>query len=297
LKQSFPNAEIHYLSKKPFEGILKSNPYLHTVHTIEKNISEVSRSLKDEDFDFIVDLHNNLRSAHIRLLLNRPSARFMKLNFQKWLLVRFKINTMPARHVVDRYLETVNSLGVKNDGKGLDYFIPTADEVEINTLPATHRAGYVGFVIGAKHNTKQLPVEKLLSVCGKMSRPVILLGGKEDYEKAALIEKELGSRVFNACGKYNLNQSASLVKQAEIIISHDTGLMHIAAAFRKKIFSVWGNTVPDFGFSPYMPAEGSLMLEVKGLSCRPCSKIGYEKCPRGHFKCMRDQDESVFAKL
>ena len=94
--------------------------------------------------------------------------------------------------------------------------------------------------------------------------------------------------MHNACGKYNLNQSASLVKQCQALFTHDTGLMHIAAAFKKKIYSIWGNTVPEFGMYPYK--TDFEVFEVRGLDCRPCSKIGYSKCPRGHFKCMREQE-------
>jgi ADP-heptose:LPS heptosyltransferase len=153
-------------------------------------------------------------------------------------------------------------------------------------------------VIGAKHATKQLPLEKMQSVAQKFKMPVVLLGGKEDISRGGAIEKSFSSEVFNACGIFSLNQSAAIVKHSHHVISHDTGLMHIAAAFRKKIISIWGNTIPEFGMYPYMPSspvQNNLMLEVKGLSCRPCSKIGFEKCPRGHFKCMADQDEVQIA--
>jgi ADP-heptose:LPS heptosyltransferase len=161
-------------------------------------------------------------------------------------------------------------------------------------LPENHQKGYIGFVIGAKHFTKQLPVEKIISICKKINKPIILLGGKEDAARAEMIENAVGKNIFNACGKYNLNQSASLIKQATKVITHDTGLMHIAAAFKKEIISVWGNTVPAFGFTPYLPDPNSRMVEVKNLSCRPCSKIGYDKCPKGHFKCMMEIDEKEF---
>ncbi len=201
---------------------------------------------------------------------------------------------MPAIHIVDRYMETVEQLGIKNDGKGLDYFIPPSDEITIASLPKSHQSGYIGFVIGAKHFTKQLPTEKIISICKKINQPIILLGGNEDKERATIIENAIGATIYNACGKYNLNQSASLIKQATKIITHDTGLMHIAAAFKKEIISVWGNTVPAFGFSPYLPDAKSKIVEVKNLSCRPCSKIGYEKCPKVHFKCIMLIDEEEF---
>jgi ADP-heptose:LPS heptosyltransferase len=62
--------------------------------------------------------------------------------------------------------------------------------------------------------------------------------------------------------------------------------MHIASAFQKNIVSVWGSTVPAFGMYPYLVENNFKIIEVNNLSCRPCSKIGYEKCPKGHFKCM-----------
>lgn len=294
LKNQIPGSEIHYLTKKSFSGILEHNPYITKIHTIEKELSEISDELKKENFDFVVDLHNNLRSAQVKAFLRKPSCSFKKLNFKKWILVNFKINQMPELHVVDRYMKTIEQLGVKNDNKGLDYFITEKDEINIASFPASHQDGYIGFVIGAKHFTKQLPTDKIISICKKLNRPIILLGGKEDTERAIIIEKAIGSSVYNACGKYNLNQSASLIKQATKIISHDTGLMHIAAAFKKEIISVWGNTVPAFGFTPYLPDDRSKIVEVKNLSCRPCSKIGHDRCPKGHFKCMMEIDEVNF---
>jgi ADP-heptose:LPS heptosyltransferase len=287
-------AEIHFLTKQAFTGILEHNPYITKIHTIEKDVKEVMPQLKNEQFDFVVDLHNNIRSVQAKKGLGKPSASFKKLNFQKWILVNFKINKMPAEHIVDRYINTVAALGIKNDNKGLDYFIPEKEEVLLSTLPKTHQNGYIGFVIGAKHFTKQLPIEKIISICKKIDKPIILLGGKEDVARAQTIEASVGKHIYNACGKYNLNQSASLVKQASKIITHDTGLMHIAAAFKKEIISVWGNTVPAFGFTPYLPNPSSKIVEVKNLSCRPCSKIGYDKCPKGHFNCMMKIDEHVF---
>lgn len=294
IKEQKPEIEIHFLTKKSFKGILEYNPYLSKIHTIEKDINEIARELKEENFDYVIDLHNNLRSLQTKKIIGKPSSSFKKLNFKKWMLVNFKINNMPAMHVVDRYLETAAALGIKNDLKGLDYFIPEKDEVTIQSLPSTHQNGYIGFVIGAKHFTKQLPTEKIIAICKKLNRPIILLGGKEDKERAIAIEKAVGATVYNACGNFNLNQSASIIKLAKKIISHDTGLMHIAAAFQKEIISVWGNTVPAFGFTPYLPDSKSKIVEVKNLACRPCSKIGYDKCPKGHFKCMMEIDENAF---
>jgi ADP-heptose:LPS heptosyltransferase len=298
LKQQIKGVSIHYITKQSFSSILESNPYIDKIYTIEKNISEVAAQLKKENYDLVIDLHNNLRSRQLKATLGKKSKSFSKLNIEKWLFVNLKINRLPAVHIVDRYLDTVRSLNVKNDNNGLDFFIPEQDHVDLATLPIEFRQGYVGFVIGAKFATKRLPTEKIISIIQKLDLPVILLGGKEDVASGNVILSKLTSRpVFNACGKYNLNQSASLVKQARKIISHDTGLMHIAAAFKKEIVSVWGNTVPEFGMYPYygktLPPHHT--SQVSDLSCRPCSKLGFDACPKKHFKCMHDINEQEIA--
>jgi len=315
IKKQLPGVELHFLLKKSYEPVLKHNPYIDKRHFYDDNLSLTIAELKKERFDVVIDLQKNFRSLKIKLALGVKSFSFDKLNIEKWLLVNFKINRLPKIHIVDRYMEAVKSLGVVNDGGGLDYFISTDDETVISELPASHRNGYIGWVIGARHNTKMLPIEKMISIGQKIKSPVVLLGGKEDFERGEQLAHIDKNRFYNACGKFSLNQSAALVKHAKKIITHDTGLMHIAAAYDKEIISVWGNTVPEFGMFPYQvkgqrlkvkneiggqkseARNESLILEVSGLSCRPCSKIGFEKCPKGHFKCMRDIDEEVFGDL
>ena len=101
-----------------------------------------------------------------------------------------------------------------------------------------------------------------------------------------------GAHVVNLCGALSLYQSASFVRQAAKVATHDTGLMHIAAAFRKEMVSIWGNTVPKFGMYPFYPdgMDRNTTIEVQGLSCRPCSKIGHKRCPEKHFRCMNALD-------
>lgn len=293
LKQQVENAEVHYLVKKSYSGIVGSNPYIDKVHILEDDLKKTIHCLKKEDYDYIIDLHHNLRSLRVKLALrNVPSFSFNKLNFQKWLLTSLKINKLPAVHIVDRYMATVRPLGVRNDWKGLDYVIPKEEVVPIEQLPLPHRFGFVGIVIGAAHNTKKLPVHKLKELCMSIDHPVVLLGGQEDREIGEEIASIDDIKIFNACGKFSLNGSADLVRKAKVIVTHDTGLMHIAAAFKKPIIAVWGNTVPEFGMTPYYGQWDVLRsnFEILNLRCRPCSKIGYSKCPLGHFKCMELQD-------
>ena len=342
LKQQL-GAEVHFLTKRNFEKLVQSNPYIDRVFSIDKKISEVRTALKAENYDCVVDLHGNLRTLQVKLALGVRSYSFDKLNFEKWLITNFKINALPSVHIVDRYLKTVEPLGVKNDGKGLDFFIPKEDVIsdfrfQIPKVIAPHEAtkfqipdstglpsnsnshgeiqssqnsdsaglpsnfkletsNFVAFVIGAAHATKRLPVEKIVAICNKIALPIFLIGGKEDRERGALICTQSSSYVVNLCGQLNLNQSASVVQQAAKVVTHDTGLMHIAAAFGKDIISIWGNTIPEFGMTPYLPTAGSHIIEVKGVACRPCSKIGYNQCPKGHFNCMQLMDTELVAAL
>jgi ADP-heptose:LPS heptosyltransferase len=214
-----------------------------------------------------------------------------KLNWKKWLYVTFKTNRLPDRHMVDRNLDTINTFISERDSEGLDYFIPKGEEIEAKSLPLAFQQGYIGLSIGAQHKTKMLPLESLVELCSLLKYPVAILGGPDDQATGEAIVSSLpDKKLFNACGKFNIHQSASLVKQAKVLITHDTGLMHIGAAFQKPIISVWGNTVPRFGMYPYRSDSGSIQFEVKSLKCRPCSKIGYKQCPRKHFKCMKEQD-------
>ena len=303
LKTADEDYEVHYATKKIHSDLLAENPYLSRIHLLDRSLILLVRELRKERFDLIIDLHNNLRSRLVSLLLGVKTHRVDKLNFKKWLLVNFKINLLPNRHIVDRYMDTLTSLGIKSDQLGLDHFIPEKDEVESNWLPASHQHGFVAVVIGGKFATKRLPFERLIELCDRINRPIILLGGKEEATMGERIESffkrthddpeleetltdELGKRaqVFNGCGKFNLNQSASIIKQCQVVFTHDTGLMHIAAAFKKKVYSIWGNTVPEFGMYPYKTPF--VIFENKKLNCRPCSKIGHNKCPKGHFNCM-----------
>jgi ADP-heptose:LPS heptosyltransferase len=304
IKTQLDDVQVHYATKVAFQSMFEENPYVDKVHLLSGSLSALIRELRAEKFDFVLDLHHNLRTSIIKLALATKSRSFNKLNWKKWLMVNFKINQLPNIHIVDRYLEAATPLGVKNDSLGLDYFIPEKDEVPMDWLPAEFRKGYIAYAIGAQHETKKLPVKRMIELCDKINKPIVLLGGKGDFESGEKVRlfferghhageyevglRELGKKtvVYNACGKFNLNQSASLVKQARSIFSHDTGLMHIAAAFKKETFSIWGNTIPLFGMYPYRTKF--TVLENAKIGCRPCSKIGYSKCPKGHFKCMNE---------
>ncbi|MFZ9847130.1 MAG: glycosyltransferase family 9 protein [Flavobacteriales bacterium] len=288
LRKKYPNAQIHFLTKVAFAPIVQANPNIDKVFAIEKSTKSVVEKLKKEGYNHIIDLHKNLRSKKVIIALGVKSTSFPKLNVEKFLMVKFKMNRLPKIHIVDRYFEAVKSLGVNNDKEGLDFFIPEKEQIASKNLPPQFNA----LVIGAAHKTKSLTTPQLIKIAKESVLPVLLIGGKKEQDIATEIVKKIGDNVINTCGEYNLYQSASVIQQASCVITPDTGMMHIASAFNKKIISVWGNTIPAFGMYPYMPQQinSFKIFEVKELSCRPCSKIGYDECPKRHLKCINDID-------
>lgn len=295
LKEQVPNAEISYLTKPAFAQMLENNPYVNEVLCLEGSIKDVAKKLKYAHFDYIIDLHNNVRTWKLKNRLKTLSFAFRKLNYEKWVLVNFKINKLPNMHIVDRYMETVRLFDVQDDNKGLDFFIPEETPKATSLLPDKFHKGYIGLVLGANHATKQLSEDKLIALCQIIEKPIVLLGGKDVQDRGKALAKSFPENVHNTCGELSLAESAQLVKEARVIITPDTGLMHIAAALGKKIISVWGNTVPEFGMGPYRAHPDSVIIERKGLSCRPCSKIGFNKCPKKHFRCIQDLSTTEIA--
>lgn len=291
LKQQVPNCELHFLVKEQFKIVLENNPYIDQLHLFSGNLSENIAALKKEQFAWIIDLHNNQRTFLIKKRLGVKSKSFYKANVEKALMVRLKWNRLPDKHIVDRYMDTVAHLNVQNDGQGLDYFIPIEDKVNLQELGLTQSLKFIAFSIGGAHATKRMPKEKILNICEGFSLPIVLLGGKTDSSVGEwVLNNASQNEIHNFCGKLNLNQSVSLLEQSAWVITHDTGLMHIAAALDKPITAIWGNTIPAFGMTPYPknPNSQYTNIEVNDLNCRPCSKIGFEACPKGHFRCMQE---------
>ncbi|MCG6188798.1 glycosyltransferase family 9 protein [Maribellus maritimus] len=286
LKQQVDNAEIHYVTKNKHASIVRSNPFIDKVHVLKENINELLDELEKEQLDYIIDLHQNFRSNRIKSRLKLPAFSFEKLNFKKFLMIQFKINRLPEKHIVDRYLDTVSVFDVQNDQQGLDFFIPEKEQFDKNKLPKFFQQSFLVFVIAGTYFTKRLPVSKIIEICNAVDLPIILLGGQNEIHTAAEVDSETGENVLNLVGKLSLNESASLVRAAKLVLANDTGLMHIATAFKKKVLSFWGNTVPEFGMYPYQAHPDSKIIEVKDLKCRPCSKLGFDKCPKKHFNCM-----------
>lgn len=295
LKKQLPHCEIHFLTKLNFKYLVDNNPYISQLHLLKPKLKDTITDLKAQKFDYVIDLHSSLRSAIVKLRLGVKSSTYNKQRFKKWLAIKFKINWVAPTHLVDRYLKTVEFLGVKNDNLPLDYFLPENNFKIEDFLPATFCPSYIAFVIGATHFTKRMPNSKVISILQKTKLPIVLLGGKDVAHNGIEIAKHC-TNVITLCGNINLNQSVFILKNASKVIGFDTGLTHIAEAFDKPLLSIWGSTVPQLlGVQPYLVSR-HYEAEVD-LPCRPCSKFGLASCPQGHFNCMHTIDEQPIIKF
>lgn len=301
LKQQIPEAEIHFLTKEKFKSVTVANPYIDRFHYFSNNLKKTITDIRSEKFDYIIDLHKNWRTLRIYIAtcFSTKWLSYRKLSIQKLLLTQLHINLMPGIHISQRCLNTLHPLGIKDDGKGLDYFIPKEEEVLVSELPAAHQMGYIAIVIGGSYYTKKLPVYKLQGLCRQIDQPIVLLGGKEDQPEGTAIAAIDPVKIYNACGKFSLNESADIIRKSKAVISHDTGLQYIACAFQKPVLAIWGGTSPKLDVSPYygsrLPQLHTNFI-VPNLPCQPCSNFGTKSCPKKHFRCMHLQDTNAMAE-
>jgi heptosyltransferase-2 len=287
LKQKYPSAQIHYLTKKVFLDILLHNPKIDKIWSYDSNLELIIQQLKKEKLDWIIDLHNNLRSRWLCLRLGLKTRRLHKENWNKWKMVNLK-SKISIPHIVDRYLKTLD-FSIKNPIP-LEYYCGLNDENHAIQLLKKHQIdkNYWVIVLSATHFTKKWLKEYFVELIQSLDKKIILLGGKTEIKESQWIENQLinNNHCINLCGKTSLNQSAAIIKNSEFVITHDTGLMHIACAYQKKMIILWGNTLPEMGFAPYQnPNALNISLD---LPCKPCSKLGRKKCPKSHFHCMKN---------
>jgi len=284
IKKSNPKIEIDFIVRSEYEDALKYNPNISKVFSYIKNgdNKKIFDELIKRNYDLIIDLQNNNRSAGIVQSLSKPVAKFYKPTLKKFLLVHFKINLFgEIISIPERYANSFNE--IKLDEKGSELFIPEEIKPQTNFDKNT-----IGFCPGSKHYTKMWPAEYFIELGNKLiadGNKIILLGGKDDKQICDEISSQIIGSI-NLCSEDNLLQIAADMKNCKLVVCNDSGMMHTAAAVNVPVVAIFGSTVKEFGFFPYK--SRSLVLENNSLSCRPCSHIGRNNCPQKHFKCMKE---------
>jgi len=310
LKNTYPNSTIHFVSKSQFHDILKLN---HSIDEIilfdEKNdsMSKLKKIIKHNNYDYIIDLHNNIRSRLLSLFLPNKIFRFNKHSLKKFLLVKTKINLLKNYpNIIKRYFLTFNKILELDENKFDKYLeiykINVTDYenlIDLEKFIQNDNNDLIAFCPSAKHKTKIFPLGKFAKIgrelLKKRKRTIILFGSKEEYQYCEELRIAISSEsCINMAGKTTLIETSLLLNKCKLIVTNDTGLMHLGNLLKIPLIAIFGSTVKELGFFPF--GNTSFVIENIGLKCRPCSHIGLNKCPKKHFKCMNDIDESVIIK-
>ncbi len=300
-KKKFPQSRVDFIVRKEFAELLRYNPHIDALYEFNAQtglagLRKLCDELRPVEYDLLVDAHNSLRSRYIRRRVPaRKKVRINKRVIQRFFLVKLKWQVYRDNvHVADRYLEPLQPFGVTNDGEGLELHIPEEMKKRIADefgKLKRERITIAALCPSAKHYTKRWLKEYYVELAEKLIRNynayIVILGGPEDQSYCEDIRRLIGEeRTLNVAGEVSLLQSAAILDHCDVVLTNDTGLMHIAVARKRKVVAIFGSTVKEFGFFPY--GENNTVVEHPDLSCRPCTHIGLHKCPKQHFRCMKD---------
>jgi len=267
-------------------GDIVLTTHITKVWKFSNNLSELMSELKKESFDCVIDLHNNIRSKKVSSGLDAEVHRFKKDRVADWMLTKLSIGKYQKDHIVQRFLKVIEPLGIKVDNPQPAFCFSESKKADL-TLPEN----YMAIAVGAAWKTKQIPTDKIVNIIQQSKwKEIVLVGGPDDEATAQEICESTHKPIKNLVGQLSISDSARVIQQAEILLSGDTGMMHIAAALETPIVAVFASTHPLLGYVPYAESSNYEIVQNNALSCRPCTKQGKKACPKGHFKCMIDLD-------
>ncbi|MDZ7373781.1 MAG: lipopolysaccharide heptosyltransferase II [candidate division KSB1 bacterium] len=300
LAEKVPEVQIDYLTKRSFSPLLHHNPRVSRIWELSepyglRELWRLARLLHGNRYDLIVNVHKNLRTAWLRLYLPGRWSTYRKEILRRTLYVHLKIRSLaPRRPVRERYFDAVRPLGLHDDHGPLEYYLTEEErgwaQQELGRRGLPPAGLWLGLAIGAGRATKRWPVEHFAqlghSLRKRWNAAFLIFGDRRDHRDGQYLERELDGAAVDFTGQTDLRQTAALMSLCEAVVSNDSGLMHLADALGKKLVAVFGGTTPELGFAPQ--GRHVRIVERKEVRCRPCSHIGRNRCPRGHFRCMRD---------
>ncbi|MBN2789404.1 MAG: glycosyltransferase family 9 protein [Candidatus Delongbacteria bacterium] len=295
LKEKYPESEIDWVVNSKFAEVLITNPRLNRVLTFKDKtgLENIRRDINRTNYDLIFDLHQN-SSTHYLTRFQRNLYRYNKHVVDRSLLVFLKKKYKEIIPVTQMYFKALNKAGIVTPKEWtLRYGLVKSFQLSTINEYNLHNFNYIAIAPGASYATKIWPKEYFKELVEKISfnkninRKVILVGNSEaDKIAADHITKGNEFSCINLVGKLDLQETATILKYSDLVISNDSGPLHLAECFKKKIIAIFGCTTEELGFFPY--STDYVVVENKGLKCRPCTHFGKKQCPKKHFKCMID---------
>jgi heptosyltransferase II len=300
LKQQYPQASIDVVVVPRTADIFAHHPAISSIIQYDKRgidrgilgVWRLAKKLRKEKYDLAVVPHRSFRSALVTWILNPTISIGFDRSACRW----FFKNIVPydhTAHEIERNLALLNPLKLPNVPSQLPKLFPSKTDIQkIDIIMKDYNLDRYKNIIavapGTLWNTKRWPSERFASVCRQLVSnqcAIVLLGGKEDEELCQAVKQAVqDDSLFNLAGRLSLLQSAELIRRCSVLLSNDSAPMHLAVAMETPVVAIFGATVPEFGFSPRGPSD--VVIETKGLKCRPCSIHGGNACPIKTFTCM-----------
>ena len=307
IKEIFPNSLIYVITLPTTAPILFHNPYIHKIIIYDKKGREkgikgllsIIRKVREISPNIVISPHRYLKSALISFLSKADIRIGFKVGLHR-ILYTHTVKRNKESHEVERILSLLSPITKEKER----YIPPTIylTHYEIlyglrilreNNIPISR---LIVFAPGSVWGTKRWPAtyyKELANMLTDIGFHIGIIGGKEDYN----IGKEIkgnNNKIYNFCG-LPIRISSAIISLAKLLVSNDTAPMHIGVALDTPVIAIFGPTIPSFGFAPFH-IHKSKIIEIKGLSCRPCSIHGKKTCPKKHFKCMQEIKPDIIFK-
>ena len=305
IRRRHPAARLTVLTKEQYLPLLSHNPHLTRVIGLsrQRKLTELAAELRSHRYSHLLDLHDNVRSRVLRLLVPGGWTTYPKHRLARTLLIHTKRNGYrDQRQVAERYFSAARGLDVSPDGEPPQLF--WGPEVDRSVTEWLSRAAVpedarpIALAPGAAHATKRWPIEHWRTLIARLLTHgvrLVVVGGPEDVPLASHLAGLAPGQVLTAAGEFGLLETAALLRRASALVSGDTGVMHMATAVGTPVVALFGPTVQAFGFFPYTTRARVVEL---ALDCRPCSSKGGPECPLGHHRCLHDlSPELVYQTL
>ncbi|HEX2249544.1 MAG TPA: lipopolysaccharide heptosyltransferase II [Gemmatimonadales bacterium] len=294
IRRRYPDARITVLTKPAYVSLLSHNPHVDRVLDAppDRPLRLLARELRAGRYTHLLDLHDSLRSRLLRAMVPGPWSTYPKHRLARAALIYSKRDYYRHRRpLAERYFDAARALQLTPDGECPDFFVsPEAERETEAWLTGTdlEQRPIIALAPGAAHSTKRWPVEHWRLLAGRLLEQgfrLIVVGGTEDARLGDALVSIMDGRIANAAGRFGLQGTGALLRRAAVLVSGDTGVMHMATAVKTPVVALFGPTVRPFGFFPYSQRAEVIELE---LPCRPCSSKGGPRCPLGHHRCMLD---------
>jgi heptosyltransferase-2 len=308
IKKEYPLSKIFFLTKSEYAELFLINKDINTLLLFDKkndSIWKLCETIKNEKFDYIFDLHNNLRSNLLLFFNKSKNCKLKKYSFQKWLLVKTKINCLKNLPLIrERYSDISKKFNLIDNFKLKEFinnYTISLDKLHIDNIKdkllfLQNYEKIIGICPSARHQTKIFPENKLINVGKQLLNGnkvcILLFGNENESQYCERLRHALSANhAYNLAGKNSIIETAAAMSLCNVIIANDTGLMHLTNLLHIPLIAIFGSTVEELGFYP--TGKNVFVIENRNLKCRPCSHIGLSSCPKKHFKCMNDINENI----